>query len=127
MLRFCLLFVFQDIAHLEDRCHALEDEIEQYMVARDAYEQQLSSMAKSLSNMEEQLRHANQEKVFVIFVRSLHSILLKRWNAQTETMFKPHLSITVSLARLGNDIFKRKCFMARVSLLVRDTSLFWKY
>ena len=51
--------------HLQDRCHALEDEIEQYIIARDAYEQQLSSMAKSLSTMEEQLREANQEKVFI--------------------------------------------------------------
>ena len=52
---------------MEDRCHALEDEIEQYIIARDAYEQQLSSMAKSLSTMEEQLRETNQEKVLLLF------------------------------------------------------------
>ncbi len=46
-----------------DRCRRLEEEVEQYITAQDAYEQQLSSMAASLSNMEEQLRQANQEKV----------------------------------------------------------------
>ena len=48
---------------LADRCHGLEEEVDQYITAQDAYEQQLSSMAKSLSSMEEQLRQANQEKV----------------------------------------------------------------
>ena len=61
----------------QDRCHALEDEIGQYMTARDAYEQQLSSMAKSLSNMEEQLRQANQEKVMVVPSRFRNSLSVK--------------------------------------------------
>ena len=50
---------------MSDRCNRLEEEVEQYITAQEAYEQQLSSMAKSLSNMEEQLRQANQEKVFI--------------------------------------------------------------
>ena len=51
---------------LADRCHGLEEEVDQYITAQDAYEQQLSSMAKSLSSMEEQLRQANQEKVKLV-------------------------------------------------------------
>ncbi|KAM4052055.1 centrosomal protein of 135 kDa isoform 3-T3 [Anomaloglossus baeobatrachus] len=61
-----LLSVDTDRRHLRQRLEDLENEVQEHMNAHQAYETQISSMAKALSKYEEQLRHELDEKAFVL-------------------------------------------------------------
>ncbi|XP_053314564.1 centrosomal protein of 135 kDa [Spea bombifrons] len=61
-IRLELLSVDTDRRHLRERLHHLENEIQEHMNAHQAYESQISSMAKAMSKLEEQLRQEQNEK-----------------------------------------------------------------
>ncbi|XP_071980165.1 centrosomal protein of 135 kDa [Engystomops pustulosus] len=61
-----LLSVDTDRRHLRGRLEDLENEVQEHMNAHQAYEVQISSMAKALSKLEEQLRHEQDEKAMIL-------------------------------------------------------------
>ncbi|XP_056414343.1 centrosomal protein of 135 kDa [Hyla sarda] len=61
-----LLSVDTDRRHLRERLEDLENEVQEHMNAHQAYEAQISSMAKALSKFEEQLRHEQDEKALIL-------------------------------------------------------------
>ncbi|XP_073501552.1 centrosomal protein of 135 kDa isoform X3 [Phyllobates terribilis] len=61
-----LLSVDTDRRRLRQRLEDLENEVQEHMNAHQAYETQISSMAKALSKYEEQLRHELDEKALVL-------------------------------------------------------------
>uniref|UniRef100_A0A5S6M0S4 Iroquois-class homeodomain protein irx-2 n=1 Tax=Xenopus tropicalis TaxID=8364 RepID=A0A5S6M0S4_XENTR len=65
-VRLELLSVDTDRRHLRERAVHLENEIQEHMNAHQAYESQISSMAKTISKLEEQLRHEQNEKTAIL-------------------------------------------------------------
>ncbi|XP_069600550.1 centrosomal protein of 135 kDa isoform X2 [Ranitomeya imitator] len=61
-----LLSVDTDRRHLRQRLEDLENEVQEHMNAHQAYETQISSMAKAMAKYEEQLRHELDEKALVL-------------------------------------------------------------
>ncbi|CAH2300228.1 Hypothetical predicted protein [Pelobates cultripes] len=61
-VRLELLSVDTDRRHLREQVHHLENEIQEHMNAHQAYESQISSMAKSMSRLEDKLKHEQNEK-----------------------------------------------------------------
>ncbi|XP_040274763.1 centrosomal protein of 135 kDa isoform X3 [Bufo bufo] len=61
-----LLSVDTDRRHLRDRLEDLENEVQEHMNAHQAYETQISSMAKALSKLEEHLRREQDEKALIL-------------------------------------------------------------
>uniref|UniRef100_A0A8C5LVC5 Centrosomal protein of 135 kDa n=1 Tax=Leptobrachium leishanense TaxID=445787 RepID=A0A8C5LVC5_9ANUR len=61
-VRLELLSVDTDRRHLRERLHLLENEIQEHLNAHQAYESQVSSMAKSVSKLEDKLRFEQNEK-----------------------------------------------------------------
>ncbi|XP_044155360.1 centrosomal protein of 135 kDa isoform X2 [Bufo gargarizans] len=61
-----LLSVDTDRRHLRERLEDLENEVQEHMNAHQAYETQISSMAKALSKLEEQLRREQDEKALIL-------------------------------------------------------------
>ncbi|NXE80243.1 CP135 protein, partial [Cochlearius cochlearius] len=65
-IRLELLSVDTDRRHLRERVELLEKEIQGHIVAHQAYESQISSMAKNMSKMEEDIKRENQDKSSVL-------------------------------------------------------------
>lgn len=61
-----LLSVDTDRRHLRERMEDLENEVREHMNAHQAYEVQISSMTKTVSKLEEQLRHELDEKALIL-------------------------------------------------------------
>ncbi|XP_075052089.1 centrosomal protein of 135 kDa isoform X2 [Mixophyes fleayi] len=61
-----LLSVDTDRRHLRERLEDLENEVQEHMNAHQAYETQISSMAKTMSKLEEQLRREQDEKALIL-------------------------------------------------------------
>ncbi|XP_068134682.1 centrosomal protein of 135 kDa isoform X2 [Hyperolius riggenbachi] len=61
-----LLSVDTDRRHLRERVEDMENEIREHMNAHHAYEAQISSMAKTMSKLEEQLRLQQDEKALIL-------------------------------------------------------------
>ncbi|KAM9381604.1 centrosomal protein of 135 kDa [Phaethornis superciliosus] len=65
-IRLELLSVDTDRRHLRERIELLEKEIEGHIVAHQAYESQISSMTKTMSRLEEDIRREKQDKSSVL-------------------------------------------------------------
>uniref|UniRef100_A0A8C6ZLR4 Centrosomal protein 135 n=1 Tax=Nothoprocta perdicaria TaxID=30464 RepID=A0A8C6ZLR4_NOTPE len=65
-IRLELLSVDTDRRHLRERVELLEKEIQEHIVAHQAYESQISSITKNMSKLEEDLKRENQEKSSVL-------------------------------------------------------------
>ncbi|MEE6461966.1 hypothetical protein FKM82_001457 [Ascaphus truei] len=65
-IRLELLSVDTDRRHLRERMEHFEIEIQEHMNAHQAYESQISSMVKTMSKLEEQLRHEQNEKTSIL-------------------------------------------------------------
>ncbi|XP_040190638.1 centrosomal protein of 135 kDa isoform X1 [Rana temporaria] len=61
-----LMSVDTDRRHLRERMEDLENEVREHMNAHQAYEVQISSMTKTVSKLEEQLRHELDEKALIL-------------------------------------------------------------
>ncbi|KAM9331146.1 centrosomal protein of 135 kDa [Gastrophryne carolinensis] len=61
-----LLSVDTDRRHLRERLVDLENEVQEHMNAHQAYEVQISSMAKAMSKLEDQLRLEQDEKALIL-------------------------------------------------------------
>ncbi|XP_018431235.1 PREDICTED: centrosomal protein of 135 kDa [Nanorana parkeri] len=61
-----LLSIDTDRRHLRERLEDLENEVREHMNAHQAYEAQMSSMTKTISKLEEQLRHELDEKALIL-------------------------------------------------------------
>ncbi|NXL47106.1 CP135 protein, partial [Podilymbus podiceps] len=65
-IRLELLSVDTDRRHLRERVELLEKEIQEHIVAHQAYESQISSITKSMSKLEEDIKRENQDKSSVL-------------------------------------------------------------
>ncbi|XP_051475238.1 centrosomal protein of 135 kDa isoform X3 [Apus apus] len=65
-IRLELLSVDTDRRHLRERVELLEKEIEGHIVAHQAYESQISSMTKTMSKLEEDIKCEKQDKSSVL-------------------------------------------------------------
>ncbi|XP_077158127.1 centrosomal protein of 135 kDa isoform X4 [Paroedura picta] len=74
-VRLELLSVDTERRHLRERIELLEKEIQEHIVAHQAYESQISSMAKNMAKLEETLKYEQEGKVVaaadVVSVRDL--------------------------------------------------------
>ncbi|XP_060004107.1 centrosomal protein of 135 kDa isoform X3 [Lagenorhynchus albirostris] len=77
-VRLELLSIDTERRHLRERVELLEKEIQEHINAHHAYESQISSMAKAMSRLEEELRHQEDEKAAVLNdVSSLRDLCIK--------------------------------------------------
>uniref|UniRef100_A0A8C6G3G5 Centrosomal protein 135 n=1 Tax=Moschus moschiferus TaxID=68415 RepID=A0A8C6G3G5_MOSMO len=77
-VRLELLSIDTERRHLRERVELLEKEIQEHMNAHHAYESQISSMAKAISRLEEELRHQEDEKAAVLNdLSSLRELCIK--------------------------------------------------
>ncbi|NXW32435.1 CP135 protein, partial [Phaetusa simplex] len=65
-IRLELLSVDTDRRHLQERVELLEKEIQEHIVAHQAYESQISSVTKNMAKLEEDIKRANQDKSSVL-------------------------------------------------------------
>ncbi|XP_031198648.1 centrosomal protein of 135 kDa isoform X1 [Mastomys coucha] len=77
-VRLELLSIDTERRHLRERVELLEKEIQEHINAHHAYESQISSMAKAMSQLEEELRRHESEKATVLGdVSSLRELCIK--------------------------------------------------
>lgn len=77
-VRLELLSIDTERRHLRERVELLEKEIQEHINAHHAYESQISSMAKAMSRLEEELRHQEDEKATVLNdLSSLRELCIK--------------------------------------------------
>ncbi|XP_058523266.1 centrosomal protein of 135 kDa [Ochotona princeps] len=77
-VRLELLSIDTERRHLRERVELLEKEIQEHMSAHHAYESQISSMAKAMSRLEEELRLREDEKAAVLGdLSSLRELCIK--------------------------------------------------
>uniref|UniRef100_A0A8B9BYI7 Centrosomal protein 135 n=1 Tax=Anser brachyrhynchus TaxID=132585 RepID=A0A8B9BYI7_9AVES len=65
-IRLELLCVDTDRRHLRERVELLEKEIQEHIMAAQAYESQISSITKNMSKLEEDIKRENQDKSSVL-------------------------------------------------------------
>ncbi|XP_019470380.1 centrosomal protein of 135 kDa isoform X5 [Meleagris gallopavo] len=65
-IRLELLSVDTDRRHLRERVELLEKEIQEHMIAHQAYESQISSITKNMSKLEEDIKREHQDKSSVL-------------------------------------------------------------
>lgn len=65
-VRLELLSVDTERKHLREKVESLEKQIQEYMNGQQAYEHQISSLAKSMTRLEEELRQAHNEKSSIL-------------------------------------------------------------
>lgn len=77
-VRLELLSIDTERRHLRERVELLEKEIQEHINAHHAYESQISSMAKAVSRLEEELRQQEEEKAAVLNdLSSLRELCIK--------------------------------------------------
>lgn len=77
-VRLELLSIDTERRHLRERVELLEKEIQEHVNAHHAYESQISSMAKAMSQLEEELRRHEEEKTIVLNdLSSLRELCIK--------------------------------------------------
>ncbi|XP_076993040.1 centrosomal protein of 135 kDa isoform X1 [Tamandua tetradactyla] len=77
-VRLELLSIDTERRHLRERVELLEKEIQEHINAHHAYESQISSMAKAMSRLEEELRRQEDEKAGVLNdLSSLRELCIK--------------------------------------------------
>ncbi|MBZ3883836.1 Centrosomal protein of 135 kDa [Sciurus carolinensis] len=65
-VRLELLSIDTERRHLRERVELLEKEIQEHVNAHHAYESQISSMAKAMARLEDELRHQENDKAAVL-------------------------------------------------------------
>jgi len=112
----------QQVAYLEDRCVALEHEIEQHISREESYENQLATLTQSVANMDAQLRNTNDEKETILedlfAVRELCVKLDKtREELTTKITSKTNgveqLGILLNETKAECEIFKKQADLAK--------------
>lgn len=93
----------QELTYLQDRCAVLESEIEQHISTEESYESEISSLTKSLANIEAQLRICNEEKEHI--VQDLYAV---RELCVKLDQTREDLTRTVSVNKLENEKLERK-------------------
>lgn len=98
-IRLELLSVDTERRHLRERVNNLEREIQEHMSAQQAYEAQISSVAKNMSRLEEEVRRAQAEKSSVLADLASVRELCVKLDSSKETMSRQLTSKSMELER----------------------------
>ncbi|GAB1289750.1 Centrosomal protein of 135 kDa [Apodemus speciosus] len=105
-VRLELLSIDTERRHLRERVELLEKEIQEHINAHHAYEAQISSMAKAMSQLEEELRRHESEKATVLGdVSSLRELCIKLDSGKdvmTQQLNSKSLELERAVAELEN-------------------------
>ncbi|XP_051026259.1 centrosomal protein of 135 kDa [Acomys russatus] len=105
-VRLELLSIDTERRHLRERVELLEKEIQEHINAHHAYESQISSMAKAMSQLEEELRHHESEKATVLGdLSSLRELCIKLDSGKdlmTQQLTSKSLELERAVAELEN-------------------------
>uniref|UniRef100_A0A8C6HLG8 Centrosomal protein 135 n=1 Tax=Mus spicilegus TaxID=10103 RepID=A0A8C6HLG8_MUSSI len=105
-VRLELLSIDTERRHLRERVDLLEKEIQEHINAHHAYESQISSMAKAMSQLEEELRRHESEKATVLGdVSSLRELCIKLDSGKdvmTQQLNSKSLELERAVAELEN-------------------------
>nr|XP_048271289.1 centrosomal protein of 135 kDa isoform X1 [Myodes glareolus] len=105
-VRLELLSIDTERRHLRERVELLEKEIQEHINAHHAYESQISSMAKAMSRLEEELRLLENEKATVLTdlscLRELCIKLDSGKDLMTQQLNSKSLELERSVAELEN-------------------------
>ncbi|KAK7831810.1 hypothetical protein U0070_016440 [Myodes glareolus] len=105
-VRLELLSIDTERRHLRERVELLEKEIQEHINAHHAYESQISSMAKAMSRLEEELRFLENEKATVLTdLSSLRELCIKLDSGKdlmTQQLNSKSLELERSVAELEN-------------------------
>ncbi|XP_076794794.1 centrosomal protein of 135 kDa isoform X3 [Arvicanthis niloticus] len=105
-VRLELLSIDTERRHLRERVELLEKEIQEHINAHHAYESQISSMAKAMSQLEEELRRHQSEKATVLGdVSSLRELCIKLDSGKdimTQQLSSKSLELERAAAELEN-------------------------
>ncbi|OBS78058.1 hypothetical protein A6R68_19554 [Neotoma lepida] len=105
-IRLELLSIDTERRHLRERVELLEREIQEHINAHHAYESQISSMAKAMSRLEEELRHLENEKAVVLNdLSSLRELCIKLDSGKdimTQQLNSKCLELERAIAELEN-------------------------
>ncbi|XP_029401174.1 centrosomal protein of 135 kDa isoform X1 [Mus pahari] len=105
-VRLELLSIDTERRHLRERVDLLEKEIQEHINAHHAYESQISSMAKAMSQLEEELRRHESEKATVLGdVSSLRELCIKLDSGKdvmTQQLSSKSLELERAVAELEN-------------------------
>uniref|UniRef100_A0A8C5K928 Centrosomal protein 135 n=1 Tax=Jaculus jaculus TaxID=51337 RepID=A0A8C5K928_JACJA len=116
-VRLELLSIDTERRHLRERVELLEKEIQEHINAHRAYESQISSMAKAMSRLEEELRRHEDEKAVVLSdLSSLRELCIKLDSGKdvmTQQLNAKSLELERALAELENvksesELFKKQ-------------------
>ncbi|XP_018588684.1 centrosomal protein of 135 kDa isoform X2 [Scleropages formosus] len=99
-IRLELLTADTERRHLRERVSHLEREIEEHMNAQQAYEQQASSLTKSMAHLEAELRAAQAEKVDVLTDLAAVRELCVKLDSSKEVMGRQLTSKSMELERV---------------------------
>lgn len=105
-VRLELLSIDTERRHLRERVELLEKEIQEHINAHHAYESQISSMAKAMSRLEEELRLLESEKATVLSdLSSLRELCIKLDSGKdlmTQQLNSKSLELERAIAELEN-------------------------
>lgn len=105
-VRLELLSIDTERRHLRERVDLLEKEIQEHINAHHAYESQISSMAKAMSQLEEELRRHESEKATMLGdVSSLRELCIKLDSGKdvmTQQLNSKSLELERAVAELEN-------------------------
>ncbi|XP_055485315.1 centrosomal protein of 135 kDa [Psammomys obesus] len=105
-VRLELLSIDTERRHLRERVELLEKEIQEHINAHHAYESQISSMAKAMSQLEEELRQHENEKATVLGdLSSLQELCIKLDSGKdlmTQQLTTKSLELDRAVAELEN-------------------------
>lgn len=105
-VRLELLSIDTERRHLRERVELLEKEIQEHINAHHAYESQISSMAKAMSRLEEELRLLESEKATVLSdLSSLRELCVKLDSGKdlmTQQLNSKSLELQRAIAELEN-------------------------
>ncbi|XP_023566895.1 centrosomal protein of 135 kDa isoform X2 [Octodon degus] len=105
-VRLELLSIDTERRHLRERVDLLEKEIQEHINAHHAYESQISSMAKAMARLEEELRRQEEEKATVLSdLSSLRELCIKLDSGKdvmTQQLNSKNLELERALVELEN-------------------------
>uniref|UniRef100_A0A8D2Q8S3 Testis specific 10 n=1 Tax=Varanus komodoensis TaxID=61221 RepID=A0A8D2Q8S3_VARKO len=118
-VRLELLSVDTERRHLRERVELLEKEIQEHIIAHQAYESQISSMAKNMAKLEESLRQEKEEKSSVIVdVTSVREMCVKLESGK-DLLSRQLTSKSLELERIMSELEEAK---AEAELLKKQLS-----
>nr|XP_033800677.1 centrosomal protein of 135 kDa isoform X2 [Geotrypetes seraphini] len=103
-IRLELLSVDTDRRHLRERLEHLDNEIQEHINAHQAYELQISSMAKTMSGFEEELKHEQNQKTSVLSELSSVRDLCVKLDSNKELLSRQLASKSMEYERIVTEL-----------------------